>query len=63
MQVYKEIIRVLESHGTTAINITRIQNELGESGTKITSVRLSGYLDALSDLDMIAFIPALPAKG
>jgi hypothetical protein len=63
MQTYKKIIEFLESNGMLPVNIVRIHKELKNSGIEMSRIRLSGYLEALSDLDMIAYVPVPPAKG
>ena len=63
MQKYEVIIKFLDSNGTKPVNMATIHRELKGSGIKISYVRLSGYLEALDDLDMIALISVPPSKG
>ena len=63
MEIYEKIIEFLSSNGTTPANMATIHRELKNAGIKMSYIRLSGYLEALNDLDMIALISVPPAKG
>jgi len=63
MQTYERIIEFLDSNGTTPVNMATIHRELKNAGIKMSYIRLSGYLEALNDLDMISLVSVPPAKG
>lgn len=61
--IYKDVMRVIEQSGMTPLSISEIHRRLKNININISTVMLSGYLMALENLDLVAAVPASPAKG
>jgi len=63
LNIYNNIITVIEASGTIPLTITEIRRHLGSRGIDIQMCHLSGYLHSLNDLERVAYIPTTDTRG